>query len=170
MKNVNSWNLLSRGLDLIAYISLDDVHWMVLLKLIFVTFISYLQYNFGQIFLWMIITLPTRQNYVTAWSFAWPIFFETPSNNGGRVLTKSGLAIYAPFGLIKLCRICQSGRFDWCRFSPGEAKLAIEADSTILFQDSCVGWLGLILPHWLALVGSPLDLLGARIGPSRPAL
>ncbi len=123
MKNVNSWNLLSRGLDLIAYISLDDVHWMVLLKLIFVTFISYLQYNFGQIFLWMIITLPTRQNYVTAWSFAWPIFFETPSKNGGRVLTKSGLAIYAPFGLIKLCRICQSGRFDWRRFSPGGAQI-----------------------------------------------
>jgi hypothetical protein len=59
MKNVNSLNLLSRGLDLIAYISLDDVHWMLLLKLIFVTSISYLQYNFGQIFLWMIITLPT---------------------------------------------------------------------------------------------------------------
>jgi hypothetical protein len=58
MKNVNSWNLLSQGLDLIAYISFDDVHWMVLLKLIFVTFVSYLQYNFGQI-LWMIITLPT---------------------------------------------------------------------------------------------------------------
>ncbi len=48
--------------------------------------------------------------------------------------------------------------------------MAIEADSTILFQDSCVGWLGLILAHWLALVGSPMDLLEARIGPSRPTL
>ncbi len=49
-------------------------------------------------------------------------------------------------------------------------KRPIEADSTILFQDSCVGWIGLILAHWLALVSSPMDLLGARTGPSRPAL
>lgn len=31
--------------------------------------------------------------------------------------------IHYPFGLIKLCRICQSGRFDWGRFSPGGGQI-----------------------------------------------
>lgn len=89
---------------------LDDVHWMVLLKLIFVTFISYLQYIFGQIFLWMVINIAYMTKLCDSLKFCLSAFLRNPSKNGGRVLTKSGLAIYAPFALVKLCRICQSGR------------------------------------------------------------